>query len=127
MLQQTKFAVQLFACGEVSPAVAVSYSGCGTPSTTPDPDRRHQDTFHLCCNWKNCIYSMTIMSASCSLHRRQVMALYRRLLSLHRRLPPDFANVGTQFVRSEFKRHKDSKAEYVGKCMQEWTVSLGMV
>ena len=53
------------------------------------------------------------------------MALYRRLLSLHRRLPTDFASVGTQFVRSEFKRHKDSKAEYVGKFMQEWKVSWG--
>ena len=54
----------------------------------------------------------------------QVIALYRRLLCLHKKLPPAFSDIGTQFVREEFKKHKDSRMEHAIKFMQEWTVSI---
>ena len=48
--------------------------------------------------------------------------LYRRLLRLHKRLPEDLRAVGLQFVREEFKKHKDAEPEFVPKFMAEWTV-----
>ena len=64
------------------------------------------------------------MSLSCNAHKMQVIALYRRLLCLHKKLPPAFSDIGTQFVREEFKKNKDSRMEHAIKFMQEWTVSI---
>ena len=64
------------------------------------------------------------MSLSCNAHRMQVIALYRRLLGLHKRLPPAFSDIGTKFVQEEFKKHKDSRMEHAIKFMQAWTVSI---
>ena len=58
-----------------------------------------------------------------SQHAREVFTLYRRLLRLHQRLPPDFAYLGSKFVKEEFKRHKKAEPEYAAKFMVEWKVS----
>ncbi|KAB0385540.1 hypothetical protein FD755_000496 [Muntiacus reevesi] len=36
----------------------------------------------------------------------RVRALYRRILLLHRVLPPDLKDLGDQYVKDEFRRHK---------------------
>ncbi|XP_006911990.1 succinate dehydrogenase assembly factor 3, mitochondrial isoform X2 [Pteropus alecto] len=39
-------------------------------------------------------------------HVSRVRALYRRILLLHRLLPPDLKALGDQYVKDEFRRHK---------------------
>ena len=45
-------------------------------------------------------------------------------MRLHRRLPDvDMAQIGRQFVREEFHRHKTADPKFVTSFMKEWTVS----
>ena len=45
-------------------------------------------------------------------------------MRLHRRLPDvDMAQIGRQFVREEFHRHKSADPKFVTSFMKEWTVS----
>ncbi|OWZ16548.1 putative mitochondrial protein [Phytophthora megakarya] len=53
--------------------------------------------------------------------RGKVLALYRRILTLHRqKLEPHMRVLGDQYVRDEFKRHKDAAAKFVPLFLQEW-------
>ncbi|CAI8017226.1 L-gulonolactone oxidase, partial [Geodia barretti] len=55
-------------------------------------------------------------------HRGTALRLYRRLMRLHRRLPDvDMAQIGRQFVREEFHRHKTADPKFVTSFMKEWT------
>uniref|UniRef100_A0A8C9UKE0 Succinate dehydrogenase assembly factor 3 n=1 Tax=Spermophilus dauricus TaxID=99837 RepID=A0A8C9UKE0_SPEDA len=40
------------------------------------------------------------------MHVSRVHSLYRRILQLHRVLPPDLKSLGDQYVKDEFRRHK---------------------
>ena len=59
--------------------------------------------------------------------RREVFALYRQLLRLHQKLPSDMEYIGRQFIREEFKRHKNSSEEHAKMFMKEWSVSLNVL
>ena len=55
--------------------------------------------------------------------RVRVLGLYRRLLRLHQRLPSDLSTLGTAYVRSEFKIHRQVKDEMqIKEFMKEWEV-----
>ena len=56
-------------------------------------------------------------------HVRQVRALYKGILKLHRGLPFQLQAMGDQYVRDEFKRHKDIPKAEADTFMTEWTVS----
>ena len=58
-----------------------------------------------------------IMSA---LHVSRVRALYRRILLLHRVLPPDPKDLGDQHVKDEFRRHKAAGSKEAERFLQEW-------
>uniref|UniRef100_F7DPS7 Succinate dehydrogenase assembly factor 3 n=1 Tax=Equus caballus TaxID=9796 RepID=F7DPS7_HORSE len=53
-------------------------------------------------------------------HVSRVRALYRRLLLLHRVLPPDLKALGDQYVKDEFRRHKTVGSEEAQRFLQEW-------
>ncbi|XP_020855759.1 succinate dehydrogenase assembly factor 3, mitochondrial [Phascolarctos cinereus] len=53
-------------------------------------------------------------------HVSRVRALYRRLLVLHRALPPDLRALGDQYVKDEFRRHKDVGREEALRFLSEW-------
>ncbi|CCI45107.1 unnamed protein product [Albugo candida] len=54
-------------------------------------------------------------------HRRDVLRLYKSILSLHQRqLDPQLRVIGDQYVREEFKRHKNASMEYVSPFLTEW-------
>ncbi len=53
-----------------------------------------------------------------------MFTLYRRLLRLHQRLPPDFRAVGSEFVREEFRKHRTAEPQFVPQFMKEWTVRV---
>lgn len=55
--------------------------------------------------------------------KRSVLLLYRRILILHKGLPPEFRVVGDNYVRDEFKRHKSVDTVLATNFMREWTVS----
>ncbi|XP_070537121.1 succinate dehydrogenase assembly factor 3, mitochondrial-like [Ptychodera flava] len=55
-------------------------------------------------------------------HASAVRALYKRVLSLHRGLPLDLRGIGDQYVKDEFRRHKNASKEEVQKFMKEWEV-----
>ncbi|XP_008063532.1 succinate dehydrogenase assembly factor 3, mitochondrial [Carlito syrichta] len=55
-------------------------------------------------------------------HVSRVRALYRRLLQLHRVLPPDLKALGDQYVRDEFRRHKAAGPAEARRFLQEWEV-----
>ena len=54
-------------------------------------------------------------------HRAKVLALYKRVLTLHRRqLKPHMRVLGDQYVRDEFKRHKSADSKFVPLFLREW-------
>ncbi|XP_072506855.1 succinate dehydrogenase assembly factor 3, mitochondrial [Notamacropus eugenii] len=53
-------------------------------------------------------------------HASRVRALYRRLLTLHRALPPDLRALGDQYVKDEFRRHKGVGREEALRFLSEW-------
>jgi hypothetical protein len=46
--------------------------------------------------------------------RGTVVALYREVLRLHRRLPTDLRFVGDAYVKDEWRKHLTAEARYVG-------------
>lgn len=56
--------------------------------------------------------------------KRAVLGLYRRLMRLHSRIPdPDMAEIGRQFAREEFRKHKSADPKFAASFMKEWTVN----
>ncbi|KAM9697683.1 succinate dehydrogenase assembly factor 3, mitochondrial isoform 5-T7 [Dama dama] len=55
-----------------------------------------------------------------ALHVSRVRALYRRILLLHRVLPPDLKDLGDQYVKDEFRRHKTAGSKEAERFLQEW-------
>ncbi|KAM4874709.1 succinate dehydrogenase assembly factor 3, mitochondrial [Thomomys bottae] len=53
-------------------------------------------------------------------HVLRVRSLYRRILLLHRVLPPDLKALGDQYVKDEFRRHKTVGSDEARRFMQEW-------
>lgn len=58
-------------------------------------------------------------------HRVTVLRLYKTILRLHRSLPDELRELGNQYVREEFRRHKTAEPQYVTNFMVEWSVSVG--
>ena len=56
-------------------------------------------------------------------HRVTVLRLYKTILRLHRSLPDELRQLGDQYVREEFRRHKAAQPQYVTNFMVEWSVS----
>ncbi|XP_032108770.1 succinate dehydrogenase assembly factor 3, mitochondrial [Sapajus apella] len=56
------------------------------------------------------------------LHVSRVRALYKRVLQLHRVLPPDLKALGDQYVKDEFRRHKAVGSDEAQRFLQEWEV-----
>lgn len=44
-----------------------------------------------------------------SSHASRVRTLYKSILKLHRGLPQEVKELGDQYVRDEFRRHRDLK------------------
>lgn len=57
-----------------------------------------------------------------SSHVYLVKTLYRRILTLHRTLPITLKALGDQYVKDEFRRHKDVSLEQAEQFVQEWKV-----
>lgn len=56
-------------------------------------------------------------------HIQRVRILYKTILRLHRGLPPEIQVLGTNYVRDEFRRHKNCNEDIAIIFMNEWTVS----
>ncbi|CAG7835247.1 unnamed protein product [Allacma fusca] len=54
------------------------------------------------------------------MHRQRVLQLYKTILRLHRALPTELQELGNQYVRDEFRRHKGIAPEHVAPFMMEW-------
>ena len=57
-------------------------------------------------------------------HTSRVRILYKSILRLHRGLPLELKAIGDQYVKAEFKRHKDCEAQFIPVFMKEWTVCI---
>ncbi|XP_029023472.1 succinate dehydrogenase assembly factor 3, mitochondrial [Betta splendens] len=55
-----------------------------------------------------------------SSHVFAVRSLYKRILVLHRFLPLDLRALGDQYVRDEFRRHRNASDEETKSFMAEW-------
>ncbi|XP_075684879.1 succinate dehydrogenase assembly factor 3, mitochondrial [Rhinoderma darwinii] len=55
-----------------------------------------------------------------SSHVAQVRALYRKILLLHRTLPLHLRALGDQYVKDEFRRHKNVGQAEAKLFMKEW-------
>nr|CCA27695.1 conserved hypothetical protein [Albugo laibachii Nc14] len=54
-------------------------------------------------------------------HRHDVLRLYKNILTLHQsQLDPQLRVIGDQYVREEFKRHKNATTEYISSFLTEW-------
>ncbi|XP_062591884.1 succinate dehydrogenase assembly factor 3, mitochondrial-like [Saccostrea cucullata] len=65
---------------------------------------------------------------SASEHLSRVRILYKAILRLHRSLPLEMRAMGDQYVKDEFRRHKQVNTAEAHVFMQEWTkyyLSLG--
>lgn len=54
------------------------------------------------------------------------LRLYRRVLKLHKHLPLTSKALGDQYVKNEFRRHKNANADQITKFIQEWKVCLSV-
>ncbi|XP_019880265.1 succinate dehydrogenase assembly factor 3, mitochondrial [Aethina tumida] len=52
---------------------------------------------------------------------QRVRILYKTILKLHRGLPQELQQVGTNYVRDEFKRHKSCSLKEAETFVDEWT------
>ena len=52
------------------------------------------------------------------------LRLYRRILKLHKSLPLTSKALGDQYLKDEFRRHKNATQEQMAEFIQEWKVSL---
>ncbi|KAG6610605.1 protein acn9 mitochondrial [Phytophthora cinnamomi] len=60
--------------------------------------------------------------------RAKVLALYKRILTLHRqKLEPHMRVLGDQYVRDEFKRHKSAAPKFVPLFLREWEAYEGLM
>lgn len=57
-------------------------------------------------------------------HVQRVRILYKSILKLHRGLPTEVQQLGDQYVRDEFKRHKTLKESDDQLKVFMWLVSL---
>ena len=57
-------------------------------------------------------------------HVSKVRVLYKSILRLHRGLPVELRALGDQYVKDEFKRHKDCDEKFVPEFLKEWTVRI---
>lgn len=64
----------------------------------------------------------TIQMAS-QTHVQRVRTLYKTILRLHRGLPAEIQPLGNNYVRDEFKRHKNCVESEAIIFLHEWTVS----
>ncbi|XP_002741721.1 succinate dehydrogenase assembly factor 3, mitochondrial-like [Saccoglossus kowalevskii] len=55
-----------------------------------------------------------------SAHVSAVRSLYKKVLTLHKLLPNDIRAIGDQYVKDEFKRHKNATNEQAKQFMLEW-------
>ncbi|KAM4705406.1 succinate dehydrogenase assembly factor 3, mitochondrial isoform 1-T2 [Rhinophrynus dorsalis] len=53
-------------------------------------------------------------------HLYQVRTLYKKILLLHRMLPLHLKALGDQYVKDEFRRHKNASPQEAKLFMQEW-------
>ncbi|KAE8596306.1 hypothetical protein XENTR_v10016048 [Xenopus tropicalis] len=58
--------------------------------------------------------------ASLPSHVQNVRSLYKRILVLHRMLPLHFKALGDQYVKEEFRRHKNASPQEAKLFMEEW-------
>ncbi|KAK5647164.1 hypothetical protein RI129_002056 [Pyrocoelia pectoralis] len=54
-------------------------------------------------------------------HSRTVKKLYKTILKLNRGLPPELSLIGNEYVRGEFKRHKNCNPDEAKIFIDEWT------
>merc|ERR1711916_405331 len=80
----------------------------------------------LCCWFGGCVVVLgVIVKREGMAHRTRVLALYRNILRVHRRvLPQEMRILGDEYVPDEFKRHKTASATYVRSFLKEWHVYL---
>ncbi|XP_031560541.1 succinate dehydrogenase assembly factor 3, mitochondrial-like [Actinia tenebrosa] len=60
-------------------------------------------------------------------HVYAVKTLYCRILSLHRGLPLELRALGDQYIRDEFRRHKNVTMEQGADFLQEWKMYADML
>lgn len=49
------------------------------------------------------------------------LALFRRILRAHRKLPVEMRLLGDNYVVAEFRKHKDAPPQFVPAFMSEWS------
>ncbi|XP_008544293.1 succinate dehydrogenase assembly factor 3, mitochondrial [Microplitis demolitor] len=54
-------------------------------------------------------------------HVQRVRKLYKTILKLHRGLPEEVQSLGNNYVRDEFRRHKNCNDAEANIFMNEWT------
>lgn len=57
-------------------------------------------------------------------HTSRIRVLYKAILRLHRGLPLELRALGDQYVKDEFKRHKDCDKQFIPTFVGSWTVSI---
>jgi hypothetical protein len=50
----------------------------------------------------------------------QPLRLFRAILRAHKALPPVYRDLGDQYVRDEFRRHRTAKADFLKQFFVEW-------
>lgn len=53
--------------------------------------------------------------------------LYRRILRLHKNLPLTSKALGDQYLKDEFRRHKNARTDQIAEFIQEWKIYADML
>ena len=54
----------------------------------------------------------------------QPLRLFRTIMRAHKALPPVYRDLGDQYVRDEFRRHRTTKADFLQQFFAEWNAYL---
>ena len=62
-----------------------------------------------------------------SSNKAVVLALYRSVLRIHKRLPRNQRMLADSFVRHEFREHKNASADFVPSFLKSWEDYVGKI
>lgn len=81
--------------------------------------KQRRETGHEYCAWQNLLVFSGYL---CLCNMNTSLRLYRRILKLHKNLPLIPKALGDQYLRDEFRRHKNATQEQITEFIQEWKV-----
>lgn len=85
--------------------------------------KQRRETGRKHCAWQYLLVFIVLsFPLACMCNMNPSLRLYRRILKLHKNLPLTSKALGDQYLKDEFRRHKNATQEQITEFIQEWKV-----